>query len=69
MAKMRADVLVCHEAPTSHPHGFGGMDDLAKAMGVRLIVHGHHHHGYIGASRDGIEVRGLGGEECWRLEV
>ncbi len=69
LKRLRADVLVCHEAPTSHPHGFGGIDELAKAMRVRLVVHGHHHVGYRGASQDGIEVRGLGIAECWRHEV
>ncbi len=67
LRRLRADVLVCHEAPTSHPHGFGAIDDLAKTMGVKLIVHGHHHWGYKAASRDGIEVRGLGLHECWRF--
>ena len=65
----QADVLVCHEAPSSHPFGFGAVDDLAKAMGVRLVVHGHHHRSYVGASRDGVMVRGLAIAECWRLEA
>lgn len=64
----RADVLVCHEAPTSHEHGFGGLDDLAKATRVRLVIHGHHHRSYVGASRRGVEVRGLSIAECWRME-
>lgn len=64
----RADVLVCHEAPTSHRHGFGALDDLTEALGVGLIVHGHHHTSYVGASRDGARVRGLGIAECWRYE-
>ena len=66
LARLRADVLVCHEAPSSHQHGFGALDELAKAMRVRLLVHGHHHVGYEGLSRDGVEVRGLGIAECWR---
>ena len=43
LAQQRADILVCHEAPTSHPAGFTVIDELAAAMGVRLVVHGHHH--------------------------
>ena len=39
----RADVLVTHEAPSVHPHGFTAIDDLAKAMGVQATFHGHHH--------------------------
>ena len=69
LARLRADVLVCHEAPISHTHGFGALDDLAKAMRVRLVMHGHHHEGYVGASRDGVQVRGLGMAECWRLDA
>lgn len=56
----RADVLVTHEAPSSHEHGFAGIDELAHAMRVRLVVHGHHHHSYEGRTADGIPVRGLG---------
>ena len=63
-----ADVLVCHEAPLSHPHGFGALDDLARTLGARLVVHGHHHRSYSGASRDAAYVRGLGIAECWRFE-
>ena len=65
----QADVLVCHEAPTSHPHGFGAVDNLARNLGARVVIHGHHHRSYVGASRDGVEVRGLGMAECWRLEA
>lgn len=56
----RADVLVCHEAPSSHRHGFEAIDDLAEAMGVRLIVHGHHHVDYVGFAKNGIRVLGVG---------
>jgi hypothetical protein len=43
LARQRADVLVSHEAPAGHPYGFAAIDRLAVAMGVRLVVHGHHH--------------------------
>ncbi len=43
LAELRADVLVTHEAPGDHPHGFELMDTLARVMGVRFCVHGHHH--------------------------
>lgn len=68
LSESRADILVCHEAPLSHPHGFGALDDVARTLGARLVVHGHHHEGYVGHTRDGIEVRGIGLAECWRLE-
>jgi predicted phosphodiesterase len=64
-----ADVLVCHEAPTSIPDemGFGAIDDIGRALGAKLVVHGHHHRSYEGATRDGIAVRGLGLAEAWYL--
>jgi predicted phosphodiesterase len=43
LSRQRADVLVCHEAPSSHPHGFRAIDDLARALGVSTVFHGHHH--------------------------
>lgn len=39
----RADVLVTHEAPSCHPHGFSAIDDLARSLKVRRVFHGHHH--------------------------
>ena len=43
LKKLRADVLVTHEAPSVHPHGFAAIDELAQAMGVQATFHGHHH--------------------------
>lgn len=43
LAKQRADVLVTHEAPGYHPHGFGVLDELARQLGVHTALHGHHH--------------------------
>lgn len=43
LADLRADVLVTHEAPGYHWNGFEIIDTLAQAMGVKLVVHGHHH--------------------------
>ena len=62
------DVLVCHEAPSSHRHGFGVIDTLAEACGTRLIVHGHHHDSYQAELPAGIAVRGLRLSEVWPLE-
>lgn len=56
----KADILVCHEAPSCHPHGFAVLDELARAMGVRLIVHGHHHVTYGQTLPSGIRVQGVG---------
>jgi len=37
-----ADILVAHEAPAAHPHGWA-IDELAETLSVQLVVHGHHH--------------------------
>jgi predicted phosphodiesterase len=65
LAEQRFDVLVTHEAPSCHPHGFAVIDDLAAAGGARLIVHGHHHNSYATKLSNGIAVRGLGLAEPW----
>jgi predicted phosphodiesterase len=61
----RFDVLVTHEAPSSHRHGFTDIDALARACGAQLIVHGHHHQSYEATLPSGIRVRGLGLAEPW----
>jgi len=61
----RFDVLVTHEAPSSHPHGFAVIDALAAQGGARWIVHGHHHVSYEAMLANGIRVKGLGVAECW----
>jgi hypothetical protein len=43
LAQQRADILVTHEAPSCHPHGFIAIDELARAMGVKASFHGHQH--------------------------
>ena len=61
LAKLRADVLVTHEAPSCHPYGFAELDDLARRMGVRYLVHGHHHVDYQATILGGkVQVIGLG---------
>ena len=57
----RADVLVSHEAPACHPHGHAAIDELAEAMGAKLIIHGHVHCSYTFdyADRD-LRVIGVG---------
>lgn len=65
LAACRFDILVSHEAPSCHRHGFTVIDRLAAAGGARLIVHGHHHESYQATLPDGIAVRGLGLAETW----
>lgn len=42
LADQKADILVTHEAPSCHPHGFKEIDLLAQVMGA-TVFHGHHH--------------------------
>lgn len=41
--EQQADVLVSHEAPSCHPHGFEWVDELGQVMGIHTAFHGHHH--------------------------
>jgi len=66
---LAADVLVLHEAPTSDRHGHQALDDLAAMLGVRLIVHGHHHRCYTDTLANGIAVVGLGLAQVASLDV
>ena len=43
LAALSADVLVTHEAPSVHPHGFAVLDELSRKMKVTTTFHGHHH--------------------------
>ena len=43
LARLRADILVTHEAPSCHPHGFAALDALARSLQVVRTFHGHHH--------------------------
>lgn len=59
LAALRADVLVCHEGPSTHRFGCALIDELARTMGVHTIVHGHHHDDYVAQRRD-FRVIGVG---------
>lgn len=67
VSRMHADVLLTHEAPSTHEYGFAAIDRAAQACGARLIVHGHHHHSYVGRIACGLHVRGLAKAEVFRL--
>jgi hypothetical protein len=43
LGRQRAEVLVTHEAPSVHPHGFAVIDELARGLGVGRAFHGHQH--------------------------
>jgi len=67
LSRQRFDILVAHEAPSRHRHGFAVIDQLAASGGAKLIVHGHHHDSYFATLPNGIAVRGLGLAEPWPL--
>lgn len=43
LAGQRADILITHEAPSCHPHGFEAIDELARSLRVHTTFHGHQH--------------------------
>jgi predicted phosphodiesterase len=60
LASLEADILITHEAPSSHRYGHSQIDDLAEILGVKLIVHGHLHQEYRAVLSNGIAVIGPG---------
>jgi len=58
--KGQVDVLVTHEAPESHALGFPLLGDIARAMGVKMLIHGHHHERYSATIAGGIRIEGIG---------
>jgi predicted phosphodiesterase len=43
LSKQRADILITHEAPSCHHHGWPVLDKLARDMRVVRTFHGHTH--------------------------
>jgi predicted phosphodiesterase len=60
LATREADILITHEAPSSHKYGFSQIDDLAEVLGAKVIIHGHTHHEYQAMLPNGIRVIGMG---------
>ena len=66
-AGKRADILVTHEAPSSHPHGFAAIDELANRLGATTSFHGRHHdrldysaqRTWLGFDAFGVGLRGI----------
>jgi predicted phosphodiesterase len=67
LAGQQADILVTHEAPHSHPDGAEPLEALARAMGAKLIVHGHHHVNYRAVAEDGLRAMGVGA--AWGVDL
>ncbi|MSP01399.1 MAG: metallophosphoesterase [Acetobacteraceae bacterium] len=67
LSVQKADILVTHEAPSSHPAGSAIFDELARAMGARMIVHGHHHVASHARAEDGLLVLSVG--SAWGISL
>ena len=72
LATLQADILITHEAPGYHEHGFKALDTLARRMGVRMTVHGHQHYCINSSARwaeQGFESYGVGlrGVMAWPI--
>ena len=71
LAAESADVLVTHEAPFPHPYGWRAINELAEALGVSQIVHGHQHDNLnygphfarLGYQIFGVGLRGITGRD------
>jgi predicted phosphodiesterase len=59
LGQLKADILVTHEAPGSHKHGFQAIGELASTMGVKQIFHGHLHENYAKVIKHNIQVFGV----------
>lgn len=68
LARLKADILVSHEAPGSHRYGFSVIGDLAVALGVKQIFHGHLHENYRGMVKKTIQVIGVANASIADLE-
>ncbi len=64
---LKADILVTHEAPGSHRHGFSVIGELAAAMGVKHIFHGHLHENYARMIKQHINVFGVANRRVTNL--
>jgi len=60
LSKLRTHILVTHEAPGCHPHGFRVLGDLARTMGASHSFHGHHHTNVDYGVIEGVHTRGVG---------
>lgn len=53
-------MLICHQPPTNHYHGFKDIDRLAELLGLKMVIHGYHHVYYEDTLDNGIKLVGLG---------
>jgi hypothetical protein len=63
-----ADLLLTHEAPSTHLFGFRQLDDLCADMGAHMHVHGHHHRSYSAIGPRGAYVVGLAKRQVYVVD-
>jgi Icc-related predicted phosphoesterase len=72
LARQRADILVTHEAPGCHHHGFAALSELARSMRVKTAFHGHHHEALdypTSLAELGFQARGVGFRQLYMLDT
>lgn len=68
-ASSEVDVLLMHEAPGDHRHGFSVLDQLVASTGASVVLHGHHHENTEGRLEPDVQVFGLGMKQCMILTL
>lgn len=56
VASRRFDILVFHEAPTTHEQGWPVLDDVVRRSRAKFVVHGHHHADYRAQLGDAVVI-------------
>jgi len=56
--EIKADILITHEAPSSHKYGFKMIDEIAQSLGAKKIFHGHLHT-YYSINKNKIRMTGV----------
>ncbi|MGM0646292.1 MAG: metallophosphoesterase family protein [Thermodesulfobacteriota bacterium] len=64
-AGQQVDILLTHEVPGTHHHGFPEIDQLAQHSGAALVLHGHLHEDYQAPLAGGGRVYGLGKQQIF----
>lgn len=68
LKSLKADILVTHEAPSSHRHGFRVIGELAATMGAKHIFHGHLHENYSRVIKNNVRVFGVADKAVANLQ-
>lgn len=69
LKRRQARVLVSHEAPSCHQHGWSAIDEIARKMKVSHVFHGHLHETKTYPKQEDCQVIGVGLRAIVSLEV